>query len=334
MTPDGRLRVVQIGGGPDSDYYLRAFVEIPSVADVVLVEPDAARREALAARWGIVKRAVGNWREALADPAADLAHVALPPAQAPAAARAALAAGKHVILSGPGASSLADLDALVQAAHQARRQLFVSLPQLLHPAVERAAALVEAGEIGEVHLAEVALLTATPEAPPPGSGSARRAAEDTPPALGAAFDALYVLQRLLGPARAVVAARRGDCLGATLLLGKSALATLTVGPAEQGGRRREERRLTGAQGTLLLRDDPEDELPLVLLRGEEVLPLRVRCPLEVRPLYLARMLAHFVDCLRQGRAPGVTLDQARAALATALAVEEAATGGLRVTVSR
>jgi predicted dehydrogenase len=83
---------------------------------------------------------------------------------------------------------------------------------------------------------------------------------------------------------------------------------------------------------LLIRDDPEDELPLIGFRGEEVIPIPVRQPLHVQPWYVVRMLDHFIDCLLEGKEPEITVAEARAALATAQAARESARTGQRVTL--
>jgi predicted dehydrogenase len=196
----------------------------------------------------------------------------------------------------------------------------------MHPAIRRARQLVAAGEIGEVFLGQVtAVLSAPQESAPP----------DT--LLEAAFHAVSVLQRFLGPAHTVTAERSPDrekpsAGGAVLRHSHGALSTLTLSQASEI-RAVQERRLVGTRGMLLIRDDPEDELPLVGLRGEEVIPLPVRVPLRVHPWNVSRMVDHFVDCLRTGQDPEVTLDEARAALATVLALRESAASGRRVTVA-
>jgi len=326
VTPDGRLRVAQIGAGPEADFYLAAYVENRHVAHVLLAEPDAAERERLTRRWGIIKQATADWHELLADDTVDLVHLAGPPEERASVAAQALAASKHVILAAPPAFSLDDFDRLLAASRTGPARLFVSLPQLMHPAIRRAQQLVAAGEIGEVFLGQVtAVLSAPQESAPP----------DT--LLEAAFHAISVLQRFLGPAHAAAAdlsanREKPSAGGAVLRHSHGALSTLTFSQAPQI-RTVQERRLVGTQGMLLIRDDPEDELPLVALRGEEVIPVPVRVPLRVQPWNISRLVDHFVDCLRTGQDPEVTLDEARAALATVLALRDSAASGRRVTVA-
>lgn len=334
MTSDGRLRVAQIGVSPLADLHMTAFVDNRHVAEVYLAAPDEETRQTLAARWGIVKRAVADWRELAADDGVDLAHLCGPLPERVAIADAFLAAGKSVILDAPPAASLEDLDAMAQAAQRSSGRLYASLPQLEHPAIRRALQIVGEGDLGELFLGQVTML----EKPAPAGGRAAAAPN-------AAFSAIAVLQRFLGPARSVTAqsveprslpaslAQGGEAsLGLTVLHGPAGLSTVLVGQTSAGGRVVGERRLVGTEGMLLIRDDPEDELPLLGFRGEEVIPIPIRQPLHVRPWYVARMLDHFVDCLREDREPEITVGEARAALATALAAQESARTGQRVTL--
>ncbi len=326
MTPDGRFRLAQVGAGPDPDLYLAACVENRYLAHVLLAERDPARRERLTRRWGIIKHATVNWRELLADDTVDLVLVAGPPEERATVATEALAAGKHVILDAPPALSLDDFDRLLAAASSGPARLFVSLPQLMHPAIRRAQQLVAAGEIGEVFFGQATAMVGAAEE----GGS-------PDPWLEVAFHAVSVLQRFLGPAQAASADRRArsdrpSAGGVVLQHAHGAMSTLTLCQAP-GNRTVHERRLVGTQGMLLIRDDPEDELPLLGLRGEEVIPIPVRVPLRVQPWNVSQMVDHFVDCLRTGKEAEVTLDEARAALATVLALRESAASGRRITLA-
>jgi predicted dehydrogenase len=331
VTADGRLRVAQIGVSDLADLHMTAFVDNRHIAEVYLAEPEEELRRALAARWGIVKRAVADWRDLAAEESADLAHLCGSLRERVEIAGAFLAAGKSVILDAPPAARLADLDAMAQAAQSSSGRLYASLPHLMHPAVRKALEMVQDGDLGELFLGQVAAL----EKP----GTRAEAALS-----GAGFHAVAVLQRFLGPARSVVAecaaphplpplpageGAEGSC-GLTLRHGQAALSGIVVSQVAAETRPMVERRLVGTEGMLLIRDDPEDELPLLGFRGEEVIPIPVRQPLHVRPWYVARMLDHFVDCLLEDQDPEVTVAEARAALTTALAARESARTGQRV----
>ncbi len=324
MTTDGRLRLAQIGVSDLTDMQMIAFVDNHQVAEVFLAEPEEEPRQALAGRWGIIKRAVADWYELVADEGVDVAHLSGPLHQRVETARAFLAAGKSVILDAPPAASLADLDAITQAARGSQGRVFASLPHLMHPAVHKALQMVKAGDVGELMLGQVTALE-----PPAGEPQAVLSA--------AGFHAIAVLQRFLGPAQSVAAdcagpVERPENCGLILRHDKSALSGIVVSQVAAGVRAMAERRLVGTEGMLLIRDDPEDEWSLIGFRGEEVIPIPIRQPLRVQPWYVGRMLDHFVGCLVQGKEPEVTLAEARAVLATARAARESARTGQRVKV--
>lgn len=66
-------------------------------------------------------------------------------------ARAALAAGKHVLVEKPLAASVAEAEELLRDAAAAGRVLMVGHLLLYHPAVDTLRALVAAGELGELY---------------------------------------------------------------------------------------------------------------------------------------------------------------------------------------
>ena len=62
----------------------------------------------------------------------------------------ALDAGKHVMVQKPIALTLAQADAMIDAADRSGKQLMVSFFEFFHPAFRRAKEIVDAGSIGDV----------------------------------------------------------------------------------------------------------------------------------------------------------------------------------------
>jgi predicted dehydrogenase len=321
LTAHDKLRVALLGADEESGLLLGALVDDARVGDVYLAERDEKLVAPLTRRWGIIKRTVADWRELLREETVDVVWIAGPLSASPEAAGAALAAGKHVVLAGPPRSAV-DLQLLVQAARKAPGRLRVALPHLYNPTVVKARQVVAAGDVGELQLGQ-ALALMPAEAGKTGAKSG----------LAAAFTAIYVLQDFLGPATSVAAsADPGEKLVGATLQHAAALSTLTAGGLDAEARPVQERRLVGTEGTLLLRDDPEDELPLIGLRGEEFIPIPVRVPLHVYPYAVAQAAHALVDSLLAEKDNEETLEAAFQALATARALDESVRSGRRVTV--
>ncbi|MCK0118607.1 Gfo/Idh/MocA family oxidoreductase [Isoptericola sp. S6320L] len=88
-------------------------VELSGVVDV-----DAARAEEFAARHGIARHGT-DLHELLASGEVDVLHVCTPPSLHLEQARAALAAGVHVVVEKPAVLSLAEIDAMAEAERAA-----------------------------------------------------------------------------------------------------------------------------------------------------------------------------------------------------------------------
>ncbi len=341
MTPKGKLRVAQLGGGAIAHLHMPALVENPQVGDVYLADPAEDARLALTRRWGIIKHAVSDYHELLDEESVDLVNLAVPPHLNSHLACEALRAGKHVIVESPPALALDDFDRMVEAAQQSGNRLFAALCLRRHPAHLKARELIDAGEIDELLLGSSLVL-----APPPEEAAGWKSNPEQGGGVifGAGFHQVSFLQHFLGPARAVSAQTcratvpsstpAEDTAGATLQHGKAKLSTFTATYASPGLHPLRERCLVGTKGMLLIRDDPEDELPLILRRGEEFVPVPVRAPLKIHPGNVAQMLHHFIECLVEEKEPEVTLAEARQALATTIGFHQSARTGQRVQVNR
>lgn len=108
------------------------------------------RRRAEAQRHCPGARVVDQAEELLADPTIDGLAIATPARSHFALGRAALVAGKHVFMEKPLATAPAEAERLVEEAARRRLILMVDHTFLFTPAVERLAALVHAGELGEL----------------------------------------------------------------------------------------------------------------------------------------------------------------------------------------
>jgi predicted dehydrogenase len=144
------IRVAVAGAGEWGRNHVRALATLPGVSlDWVADPSEEARR--LAAPLAPRARVVEDAAEALADPRLDALVVASPsPSHGP-LARAALRAGKHVLVEKPLAPTSEEAWDLVGRAARARRVLLVGHLLLHHPAVRRLKRLVDGGSLGRLH---------------------------------------------------------------------------------------------------------------------------------------------------------------------------------------
>lgn len=118
----------------------------------------ASRDEARAAEYARRFRGAGSfgtYDAAIEDPRVDAVLLATPPSTHLDLARAALAAGKHVIVEKPPFLSLADFDVVAAAAAGAGRGVYVAENYFYKPLLRSIRQFVTDGAIGEVRIVSV-----------------------------------------------------------------------------------------------------------------------------------------------------------------------------------
>lgn len=338
------LTVALVGCGAIACKHLDALVRNAHVDRVFAADPSEAAREKLFARYGIIKRLSEDWRELVEDDAVDVVDILTPHDSHREIAVAAALAGKHVICEKPVARTVAEADEMIAAAQRADRRLFVALSQLNFPAVRGAKRLVDAGEIGRPLLAVFTVLDDEVERmndPEHWKCDLQRAGGGA--LIDVGYHAVYIMQHLLGPAEAVTAvgarllvepeSKGEDSASVTLEFGSGALGSIVVTFADAATRYRAERRVVGSEGTLLMRDWPEDEWPLLLMQDEVISPVRVPIPLDVPGWALQVTLDEFIEAIVTGGDPPITTAAARQALVTIEAAYQSMRGGGRVAIA-
>ncbi|MFD1146398.1 Gfo/Idh/MocA family protein [Saccharothrix hoggarensis] len=147
MSNKLRWGVVATGGIADTvtgDLRLLPDVEVLAVSSRAL-----PKAEAFAAKHEI-PRAYGDYTELLADPDVDVVYVATPHVQHHAVARAALAAGKHVLCEKPATLTVPDLQDLVDLSRERGLFFMEAIWTRFNPLVARLREVIAAGDIGEV----------------------------------------------------------------------------------------------------------------------------------------------------------------------------------------
>ncbi|MFP3904761.1 MAG: hypothetical protein ACLFWB_11015, partial [Armatimonadota bacterium] len=237
-----------------------------------------------------------------------------------------------VICEGPAATSEEDLADLTSAAEQAKRRLLMCIPHLMIPANARVQEFIENEETDRVSLATIAAF---------GDGSERMALSDgwpqttdiIPPVItDAVHDAVAVLQRWTGAMTSVSAFSPGQSESMTacgVSLGNESGVLVQISASYQPSANgwTEERRLVTENGVILVRDDPEDELPLIVLEGGMFQPVRVHNPPMIRRHATKQMIWDILAALENETEPPVSLNEAGSAIQTMAAVYESLQSG-------
>ena len=129
-----------------------AFFDVPNFERRVIVGRDAGRVEAAARRLGWPEWAT-DWREVLARDDVDIIDICAPGWLHAEIALAALAAGKHVLVEKPLSNTLAESEAMVDAARAARLngvQSMIGFNYRRVPALALARQLIIDGRLGDV----------------------------------------------------------------------------------------------------------------------------------------------------------------------------------------
>ncbi len=138
-----------VGAGYWGPNLIRNAAETPGAELRVVCDLDEGRLSRIGRRHPGVKL-VRGFADALADPAVDAVIVATPAASHHELAKAALAAGKDVLVEKPLAMNVAQSRELVKAADAGRRVLMTGHTFIYNAAVKYVRELVDSGEIGDV----------------------------------------------------------------------------------------------------------------------------------------------------------------------------------------
>src|SRR5262245_61852761 len=144
------LRLGAIGLGRAFSLMLPTFAGHPLVELVAGADPRAEARQAFAADFNA--RTYASAEELCADPAVEAVYISTPhPLHAPQAGLAA-AHGKHILVEKPMALTLADCEAMIEAAEKAKVQLVVGHSHSFDAPVARTRDLVASGAYGSLRM--------------------------------------------------------------------------------------------------------------------------------------------------------------------------------------
>jgi predicted dehydrogenase len=321
--------VALLGAGFMAETHARCYEALRDRSQVrVVCGLDTDRVAKLAERLGA--EATDDLERALELPGVEAVDVCLPTPLHRPVAEQALAAGRHVLVEKPVALTLEDADAIGDAARAAGRVVMVGHVLRFMPEIAELRRVLDSGELGQVRGASARRLSA----PPDWNDWMRDDALSGGALVDLAIHDFDVLGALLGPARRVYARAVGGHVSALvehergegLVEGSHAMpgsypftANLRV-LCERGAL--EHRFVAGAGDEVA--DDVVSELGVYA--GEV---RRFSAPADPWQLEIE----HFLECVERGAEPADgSLEQARAALAVALAARRSLESGLPETV--
>jgi predicted dehydrogenase len=143
------VRLAQVGLGYWGPNLARNLAAVDGGELAVLCDADTGRLQRMA-RQLPGPRLVTDYADVLADDTIDGVVLATPVDTHFTLAKAALEAGKHVLVEKPLATTSADCEALIALADERDLRLMVGHVFVYNPAVRRVKELIDAGELGEI----------------------------------------------------------------------------------------------------------------------------------------------------------------------------------------
>ncbi len=145
------VKVGIVGAGFIADVHADALSQAPGCEVVAVASPNLHRVVDFAKRHDI-PRAMTNYRDLLKIEEIDVVSLAIPNDLHAAVAIEAAAAGKHIIVEKPLATTLDDADAMIAACEEAGVQLMYAEPLCFAPKYVRARELAVSGALGDIFL--------------------------------------------------------------------------------------------------------------------------------------------------------------------------------------
>ena len=145
-----QLRVGFIGAGRISDLHALEYLRNERAKIVAVCDANLVLAQERGRVWGVSdKNIFSDYHDLLALPEVDAVEILLPHHLHYQATLDAARAGKHISLQKPMALSVAEADAMIAATDKAGAIFKVFENFIFYPPVQRAKALIEAGEIGD-----------------------------------------------------------------------------------------------------------------------------------------------------------------------------------------
>jgi predicted dehydrogenase len=322
------VRICLIGAGRAAQVHANSLVNhVPGGELAVVVDSDPGVLNETADRFG-VKARYASLAEALEGDDFDAVVITTPTFTHAELAIRAAKAEKHVFLEKPMALNLAECDAILQASEQNRILLQLGFMRRFDPDFVAAAALIQAGDIGQPML--IKSLTHGPGLPPPWARDlatsngmlAEVNSHDwdcTRWLMGSDFERVYVeVANFKSEARGVTSEHFYDNALVNIRFQNGGLGSISgVCPCDYGYDARVE--IVGEKGILQIGELKGQAVVVCTDRDRGlVTPIFRTWPQRFAAAYI-REMEHFVECIRTGEQPIASGEDGRWAVAGVLA---------------
>lgn len=143
------IRVAVVGVGVMGKNHVRIYQEIPGVELVAVVDENQTVAEQVGRTFRVP--AYSNYLKMIKHKHPDAITAAVPTSAHYSVVKELLAAGCHVLVEKPIASTLEEAEAMIQLAEQVERVLMVGHVERFNPAVVELKRLLDSGELGRVY---------------------------------------------------------------------------------------------------------------------------------------------------------------------------------------
>jgi predicted dehydrogenase len=147
------INVAVVGAGYWGPNLIRNFSACPLTKLVAVCDKDRGRLDKVLAAYPGVEK-IGDVESLLARPDVDAVAIATPVGTHAPIGMAALSAGKHVLLEKPMAGSVRDAEELVRTAKQAGRILMVDHTFIYGGPVRKIKEIIDSGDLGDIYFVD------------------------------------------------------------------------------------------------------------------------------------------------------------------------------------
>ncbi len=326
------LNIGIIGAGSVARQHAFGFIGHGSVSSVCVADTSDRALQSMREECGI-SRTETDYRALLSDTNIDTVDICLPHWLHHRVCLQAFTAGKNVIIEKPIAMTLAEADEMIAAGERAGKRFYVSMNDLFLPAHKLARKMIDAGEIGDLMMAVFKVLGNELERlndPLSWKGTWDKAGG------GALIDTgmhlIYLTEHYFGRPERVTAITRqlamtlkdkAEDTTTFVMEYPSAIVTHVLTYASTGTEWEESWEIVGTNGSIKGWHDMTS--PLVVTRaGKTTLTPLPRLGDNWWNESLRLSVQHAVDCIISARPFDFTPEQAKSALAVALAAYESA----------